>query len=469
LREKAMPSPFMGIDIASRALRAFQQSLNVTGHNISNANTAGYSRQTADLQSTDPTVFYCGKQIMLGTGVSIASVNRIRDMFLEGRRIDAQSEASRLDTLTTNLKRVETIFVEPGEGGISDALNEFYNACSALASNPNEDSMRFQVQTSGQLLADRIRGTYLDLNAVKDQFTGDIGNTFDQIDQLTSRIAELNGEIREKTALGAEPNDLLDMRDQAIQDLSGLVNITTYQCDDGTMAIYTGQRTLVDSSGSIAIPRTYDAATQTITDGTFTYKVSEGKLSGLFQSVNTIESYQSQLDSLANNLRTQVNSIHQTGTNNQNPPVTNINFFNDVATGLPQSGAIDFDLSAEVKADPDAIAAGVTGNAGDGGLALSLSQLRESPIAALGNKTFGEYYTNLASSIGRDVQSYGNALDSKTAVLDQIDTQIQSVSGVSLDDEMANMLRYQRSYQAAAKMLSIFDQTTEDLINMLRV
>jgi flagellar hook-associated protein 1 FlgK len=364
----------MGIDIASRALRAFQQSLDVTGHNIANANTTGYSRQTVDLQTTDPTVFYNGKPVMLGTGVSIASVNRIRDMFLEGRRIAAQSEESRLDTLSTNLSRVETIFVEPGTSGINDALNQFYNSWSALASNPNESSMRFQVQTAGQTLADRIRDTYLNLNALKEQYTGDIGNTLDRVDQLTTRISELNDEIRKRVADGAEPNDLLDMRNQAVMDLSGLVNVTTYDRSDGTMAVYMGQRTLVDSSGPIAIPRTYDIATQTLTDGTFTYKVNEGKLAGLFQSVNSMSAYQGRLDTLANSLRTQVNSIHQTGLNSQNPPATNVNFFGDVATGLPQSGAIDFDLSAEVKADPKAIAAGVTGNAGDGGLARHLDR-----------------------------------------------------------------------------------------------
>jgi flagellar hook-associated protein 1 FlgK len=460
-----MPSPFMGIDIAARALRSFQSALDVTGHNIANVNTTGYSRETVNFNQTEATTFYFGKPIALGTGVEIASVNRIRDMFLQGSRLATQSQASQLATLSTNLSNVENIVLEPGTDGISDALNSFFDAWSALASNPTESAARFQVQQAGQTLADRIKNTYAGLSDIKNQCVSDVENTFNSIDQLTTKIADYNKEIRKQTAQGVEPNDLLDLRDQAIQDLSGLINVTTQTFDDGSVAVYVGQCNLVDSSGSKAIPRTYDATAQTISSGQFTYKVSGGQLNGLFQSITTVNSYQTQLDNFANTLRTQVNTLHKTGTNNLDPATTGINFFND---STPQTGASDLDLSTEVKANADAISSSITGNDGDGGLALSLSQLRDSSIAGLGSKTMSEYYADFASGIGSDVDYYKSALEAKNAVLTQIDTQVQSVSGVSLDDEMASMLRFQRSYQAAAKMLNIFDQVTEDLINLIR-
>jgi len=460
-----MPSPFMGIDIASRALRAFQYSLDVTGNNISNVNTKGYSRQAADLAQSDPTIFYSGQRISLGSGVTVSTVYRARDMFLQSRRLDAQAEQGRLDTLVTNLGQVDSTLLEPSDDGISSALTSFFDAWSSLASNPNAPASRSEVQMAGQTLANRVKDTYGRLQTLKTQFSSEINSTFDNIDQLSSKIADFNSQIRAANAGGVTPNDLLDKRDQALQELSKLVNVTTYEFGDGSVAVYTGQLNLVDSGGSQPIPRTYNASTQSVTDGKSNYSLKEGKLTGLFQSVTAISSYQTQLDSLANNLRTQVNALHQTGINNLSPATTGLSFFND---SVPQSGAIDFDLSAEVKADPDAIAAGTTGKSGDGGLALVLSQLRDTKVVGLGSKTFNGYYTELASGVGSDVDEYTTALSAKAAVLDQIDTQIQSISGVSLDDEMANMLRYQRSYQAAAKMLNMFDQVTDDLINMVR-
>jgi flagellar hook-associated protein 1 FlgK len=132
------------------------------------------------------------------------------------------------------------------------------------------------------------------------------------------------------------------------------------------------------------------------------------------------------------------------------------------------TGAIDFDLSAEVKGSPRAIAAGLTGEPGDGGLALNLSQLRDTGLAALGNQTFQGFYLANVGQVSSQAAYYEAAAKTEEAVASQIESQVQAVSGVSLDDEMTEMMRYQRSYQAAARALTVFDQVTEDLIAMLR-
>lgn len=458
-----MSSPFMGIDIAGRALQAFQQALDVTGNNIANVDTPGYSRETLNLVGTNPTTFYSdGKTLMIGTGVTVSSVNRIRDMFLQGMLSSAQGQQSRLDTLTANMTSVQTVVPAPGGTDIASSLSAFFNAWSALASNPNQSAALAQVQAAGQALANQISGTYANLKQIGDEATGDVTSTFNQIDRLTAEIADLNSQIVANSTSGSQPNNLLDERDQAVQTLSGLVNVTTQQYSDGTMAVYMGQDTLVDSAGSHPIPRTYNTTTQTVTDGTFTYSVAGGRLAGDFQSINTIGSYETHLDNLANSLQTQVNTLEESGINNQVPPQTGIPFFNGA------TGAANFDLSAAVKADPNAISSGTSGSAGDGGLALSVSELSSAQISALGNVTFGDYYDNLASTIGTDAANFQTQADSQSAVVSQINSQIQSNSGVSLDDEMSNMLRYQRSYEAAAKALTIFDSVTSDLIAMMQ-
>ncbi|HVL37898.1 MAG TPA: flagellar basal body protein, partial [Fimbriimonadaceae bacterium] len=158
-----MPSAFHGIDLASRALRSFQRGLDVTGHNIANVNTPGYSRQTISFGQTDPTTFYGMRAITLGTGVSVSTVNRVRDLFLEGRRSTEQAEFGRFSALAQNLSRIEGL-MPMGPGGIGDALDRFFNSWSALSANPSEPGVRQEVQLAGQTLALRVRSTYGDLH-----------------------------------------------------------------------------------------------------------------------------------------------------------------------------------------------------------------------------------------------------------------------------------------------------------------
>lgn len=403
---------------------------------------------------------------LIGSGVGIASVNRIRDLFLDGRMARAQSDLGRAGTMATSIKQMEAVFNEPGDAGIANALGKFFDAWSSLASNPNQAAARLQVQMAGQTLTDRIRNTYHELVRQQTQIQQDITGTFDQIDRLTGEINTLNAEIRSQSATGAVPNDLMDRRDLAIENLSKLIDVRTSQFEDGTTAVYTRQFTLVDSVGNYAIPRNYDASAQTLSDGTLTYSVPTGKLAGQFGALRQSGQYLTQLDGLADELRAQINTAHMGGIAPNG--ATGYRFFFEDTSATPVTGASNFDLALEVKTSASNIASGTTGNGADGSLALQFSRLRQSNLAALGNKTFEGYYRDFISSIGTDALFQSNSADTQSAMIAQIDNQRQSVSGVSIDDEMANMLRFQRSYQAAARALSIFDQVTEDLLGIIR-
>lgn len=457
-----MPSTFHGIGMMSQALRAFQRGLDVTGHNISNVNTQGYSRQTVEYSQMQPVEFFSANHMFgLGQGVAISSVSRIRDMFLQGRYVSSQADFGRYETLASSMQQIEPLLNEPGSNGVTDALNKFWNAWSGLASNPSDAGARRQVQMAGDTLSARIRGLAADYNRVSTQVTGDLNSTFNQIDDLSSRIAQLNAEIKQKVGLDGNASDLLDLRDQAVEELGKLVPVNTFTQDDGSYIVYMGQFSMVDAAGSHAIPRTYDLTTNTISNGVTSFNVDSGKLRGIFDTLNQINTYRGQLDTFSNTLRNQVNGLHLAGTNPNG--TTNINFFDPAS-----SGALDFQLDKLIKQDANNISSGSSGNVGDGFLALSLSNLRDVTQAGLGNLTFGGFYSDYVGQVGRDSQAASTALSTQGSVVAQIEQQIQSVSGVSLDDEMANMLKLQRSYQAAAKTLSILDQVTEDLINLVR-
>jgi flagellar hook-associated protein 1 FlgK len=185
-------------------------------------------------------------------------------------------------------------------------------------------------------------------------------------------------------------------------------------------------------------------------------QISGGRLSGLFGGINALDSYRTQLDTFVDELRSQVNSLHVTGINLNN--TTGIDFF------AGTNGASDLDLSADVKADPKNIAAGATGAPGDGSVALAIARLREASLSSLGNRSLTAYFADLVGRVGQDSQSFAQKLDIQTTLLQQIEQQRQGVSGVNLDEELSNMVRYQRAFQSAAKVLSVLDQTTEELI-----
>jgi len=459
-----MPGAFHGINLAANALRAFQRAIDSSGHNIANVNTRGYSRQAIDFSTIDAVGFYDqGGRHLLGSGVSVASLTRIRDQFVESRMRQALGGQGRFQSLAAGLSEIERTFNEPSEHGISAALNKFFDSWSGLASSPSEPALRLQLRTAGQTLSSRIRSTFHQINAFQSQLYDTATATIQQVNQLASRIGALNARIREATSAGGSPNDLMDQRDTALQDLSALINITTETFSDGTVSVYVTQFALVDAGGARTYPSQFDPYTQTVTDGTRTFDVRGGKLLGLFQSIQNVEGSKAQLDLIANTLRTQINTLHRTGIAANG--ATGIDFFND---DVPQTGAIDFGLSAAITSSADNIASGTSGNAGDGGLALSLSNMRNSPLGALGNKGFIDFYNFAVTQVAEDTASFAASLETQNSIINQIEEQRQSISGVSLDDEMATMVQFQRSYQAAAKVLTILDQVTEDLIGMIR-
>ncbi len=458
-----MPGPFHGIDIASRALRAFQRAMDVTGHNIANVNTAGYSRQAVDFGATQPLGFYSGGWHALGTGVSITSVNRVRLGFLDERMRDASADLSKFGATAAALRNVADIYGEPGESGISNALGKFFDSWSSLASNPNELANRTQVRSAAQTLTMRVRGAYGQMKDSMDQARIEATTTVNQINAIGEEIATLNNQIREANSMGGQPNDLLDQRDQKLEELSALVNIRTSMMADGTVTVAMSEHNLVDNVGVNKIPAVFDEANGKIVDGSASYQIRSGKLAGLMAGINQYKKSMTDLDTLANTLKSQINSVHQTGTNLNG--TTNLNFFTDA---VPQTGAINFEVSVDVTNDVRNISTGVTGNAGDNGLAISISQMRTASHAALGNRSFLQFHIDNNAVISNEYSYYNNAANTQELVSGQISAQRESVTGVNLDDEMSNMLRYQRSYQAAAKVLSTFDQMTQDLLDMLR-
>lgn len=451
-----MPGSFFGIYLSSNALRAFETALNVTGHNLANVNTPGYSRQVVNFEQGPPLTYFGLRPLTVGTGAFLSEVNRARDMFVEGRIVQTQSEQSRLQQLLASLRGLEVIFGEPGTNNVSGQLSAMFDAWARLAANPADDTARLDLRSRAQLLVGKIREVDAQLGNEAARLDREIGATITQINQLAVAIQEFNDAIRAQRAIGTVPNDLLDQRDRAVQQLAQLVDIHTRELADGTLTVYVNQHTLVDQVGARPLPTTYDASTFTLTDGNRTTVIRGGRLAGLMASVNAVTGYRNQLDTFVNEMRTAINDLHSTGTNLNG--TTLIDFF------AGTNGARDLELDPQILADVRNIAAGASGAPGDGTIANAIAQLRDTELTGLGNRSLTRFYTDMIGVLGQDTASFALALETQDATMRQLEMQRQSVSGVNVDEELANMLRFQRSFQAAAKMLSILDQTTEELI-----
>ncbi len=442
---------FQGISTLNSALEAFQTQLDVTGQNISNVNTPGYTEEQAKLVATDPTQVTQGTTFQLGSGVTVASVSRIQAAYLQGSAYSSASDLGMADQQASTASSVNGVVLDPGMGGLSNDLTAFFNSWSALATDPANSANKLAVQQAGQTISNDIQGTASGFQQLQGSNDQQIRSTIQSIQADVNQIASLNQKIQDSEASGGSPNALMDQRDQTVSDLASKINVTVHNTPGGGVTVSSGNLILVNQSGARTIPTTWDAASGSLTSGSTSYHIQSGQLAGLFDSTNKISSYQTSLNTLADQLRTQVNTIYATAANSGG--ATGAQFFS------AGSGAANLSLDPAIASNPAAILTGTTGSASDGSVALSISGLANQQIASLGNQTISGYYSSLVGQIGTDGKNANTAQSTHQAINKQIQTQIQSVTGVNLDDEMANLLRFQRSYQAAAQALNAIDQS----------
>ena len=454
-----MPGSLSGLNIASSALRSFQIGMDTISHNIANVNTRGYSRQRVNYSALPSETLSWQKMMQLGTGVTIESITRARDTLVDRAAMNNFAEQGKMSTMTATLQQIEDTYLEP-DNGISSALGKFFDGWSALGSNPSSSAARLQVRAAGETLSTRIRDSYRGLDNLESSTVSDIRATLTQIKDLSAQISNLDKEIIAKSASGAPPNDLLDQRGVMLDQLSGLVKIDVYNQPDGSVAVFAGNIALSRAAVSGEIPAGLDPSAGPI-DQNLLSNLRSGKIVGLVESYQQIQSQKTQLDTFSDNLRSQVNTLHQSGKTLTG--ATGIDFF-----AWNGGGARNFELSTDVKTSVDNIASGTSGNSGDGGLALQMAQMRQTAIGGLGGRTFEQSFQDQMSRIASDVSFYQTQQSSEESVGAMIGNQRQQVSGVSLDEEFADMVKMQRSYQAAAKTLSVMDQSLQDLIGIIR-
>lgn len=476
---------FGSLNTAYRALQTMQTAIQTSGHNTANAATPGYSRQRVIFTQTTPYTLPTHYRDMaagqLGTGVSANSIRRYRSSFLDAQIREQTWSANGWQTKQDSLQQVQVILNEPSDTGLNAHLGNFFSAWQDLAATPDSTAARTYVAETAAEFSAVLRQSHQQLSSLQSDLNDRVDMQVTQINDLAHRIADLNQAIAHVNSVGEQPNDLRDQRDAVMKELSTMVNVTTGETDSGSYYVSLGGRTLVsdysvhematekDTANGLKFKVTWAQDGQTVNikgaplDSNLTTAQAgllEGKLGGTFVSRDIIvKDKMAELDSIANAVMTAVNSTHQTGFDLNGASAAGQDFF----TG---TGASDIAVSSYISSDYSHIAtAGAANSPGDGSVALAIYQLADSNLMNGGTATVSDFYRSVIGNLGQDAQQADIMTQNHQLLSDHLQGRQEQIAGVSLDEESVNLMEYQRTYQAAARVMTTIDSMLERVIN----
>ncbi|RJX36942.1 flagellar hook-associated protein FlgK [Paenibacillus pinisoli] len=503
-----MRSTFHSLETAKRGIFTQQAAINTVGHNISNANTEGYSRQRVNMVTARPIEAYGMNRSnvpgQLGTGVEFTSIVRIRNAFLDQQYREQSQGVGSLEIQTDTLSKLEGYVNEPSDFGIRAVVEKFWGAWSDLSKDPENVTGREILQETSKALMDTFNEFNRQLTGLHADLTSNIEVKATEANSLLSTISSLNREIGRIESLGDDANDLRDQRDLMTDKLSKIVNITVSETDQG-YSINMGTANLLD--GTTVTPVT----SQSLEAAYATGQLQGGEVHGMIVSRDKyVTEFANQLHTLANTIANGeiqitipkgsvlpgttvplatdqtitvngINGLHQLGYTLENPATAGEAFFNFTADPDSLTGW-KYSLNAGIAADANKIAtslrtitdaSGTSVVKGNNGLALLMSELKNAKFAfdetatggGITQATVNDFYGAVVGALGVQSQEAKRLHNNSQVQLDQVQGNRLSVSGVSLDEEMSDLIKFQYAYSASARFMTTFDQMLEKLIN----
>lgn len=517
-----MASTFHSIETAKRSLYTQTAALGTTGHNVANANTEGYSRQRVNMNASRPIEAYGMNRSIapgqLGTGVEYGSITRIRESFLDGQYRNESSDYGSWTIQSDSLDKLEGIFNEPSNTGVRTVLDNFWNSWSDLSKDPENVTARRIVKENAQALTDAINYTSRQINNLSNDLTTNVGVKANEAQSYLNSIAELNQSISRIEGLGNNANDLRDQRDLLTDKLSRIINISVQDTDQG-YTVMMGTQALVQGA---QVQVQVNAGETPVEQGAFFENafaagtLTGGEVFGMIHSrQNYVSDYNNQLNELANTIAngqikvtlpagsvlpngvtvaavngttvsgtlasdTEIvvnglNGLHQLGYTLDGTTNPGLPFF--TFDGNSSNAAANMKFNPLIANNPSLIATSLrtegTGTGaqvikGNNTLALLMANLKQTDFLSLDGTreaTMDSYYSSMVGQLGVQAQEATRQTQNSTVLLHQVQSSRQSVSGVSLDEEMAELIKFQHAYSAAARFMTTFDQLLDKLIN----
>jgi flagellar hook-associated protein 1 FlgK len=446
------------LELGKRSLSTNQYGISVTSHNISNASTPGYSRQRLNVTPSASEKMSFG---FLGMGVDIQSVQRLREGYIDQQVYTVNQNMGRAAQRESILRLTESALHEPSDTGLAAMMAKFFASFSELSLHPEESANRNAVLQRAGLMAGGFNRVMDSMDTLKNDVLKEAEAKVDRINALIKGISDLDKIIMTNTTDGSAPNDVMDQRDNQLAELSKLVDIRVSGDANGSSAVSVGGAMIISGGNPLTLTTSMngDQLQINIKGVTTPLKVSGGELNALVTLHNsTFKSYGDTMNELASSIITAVNTIHRTGYGIGDPPPTGNDFF----TG---TDARSIALDPAVVNNVNNIAASSDGAPGNNDIAIALANVQNDTIVAA-TATASQFYGSFVSNIGSDIQSIATENESAELVLEQLEAQQNSVSGVSLDEEMTRLIQYQHGFDAAARIVSTVNDMFETIIRM---
>ncbi|REJ10198.1 flagellar hook-associated protein FlgK [Halobacillus trueperi] len=513
-----MGSTFHGLEVAKRGLFTQQSALYTTGHNIANANTEGYTRQRVNFEQTGPYPPASRNRPeipgQVGSGVQASSIERVRVEYLDYQYRGESSKSGYYDTRSAALGRLEAVMNEPSDDGLARTMDRFWESLQDLSVNPEDSGARSVVRQRGEAVAETFNYLSNTLQAQQKDIKRETGVTVKEINSLANQVNRINQQIAEVEPHGMVPNDLYDERDRLLDQLSQHVNIDVKYEDAPSsadpLAMGKASVSIVDADGKPLVPEAIlvDGAANTVNEMSVQYQgdgslasgiqlgdadpysvedfSSQGKLKGLIESGGYVQdgeakgTYQqmlSDLDLMATGFARSFNEVHKQGEslNTISGDSTEVPNFFDIGVANPAAGEVveglagTLKISDEIRADGDNIAAASLKQAGNGENALALSEVQNNANGDyFGEETsMNSFYESMIGTMAVETQEAERMSRNAGTLKASVNEQRQSVSSVSLDEEMSNMIKFQHAYNAAARNITVVDEMLDKIINQM--
>jgi len=461
------------LNIAKSALMTNQTNVSVASHNLANVNTKGYSKQESMMYAKPGVRTING---IIGDGVDISEIRRREAKFAERRLFEENTQYRHWETRRQIMDQMEVLFSGVGESDLNTWITKFFNAWEDLSGNPSDMVFRAELTKQAKSLTDNFHSLSSEIDQIRGNITDEIISDVHQVNELLYKIDELNMEIANIQYNGVKANDLQDRRAQHLRALSDFLDIDIHERQNGKIAVFHQGHLLVSDNMVFEISaekvKQNNVVTTNLQINNTDIEINSGKIGGLFQvQENMLDSYKESIDAIAASIVEQVNSTHTLGFDLNGD--LGINFFDP---GKQTAGSIA--LNDEITQDLKKIAAAsgthdwpagihVSNGIGDNSNALRIAELRYLRVMQNNSTTFEEVYNKLYAEVGFDASDAIQNEDSHLLLVEQLQNYRDSTVGVSSDEELADIEKFQNAYAASARLINIADEMFQSLINML--
>ncbi len=502
-----MISSFTGLTISTRGLYTSQSSLYVTNHNISNADTEGYTRQITNQSASSPLSSNTGTG-MLGTGSEVISIEQIRDEYLDKKYWSENESLGEWEVKNDALSELESVLSELSDDGVNAILEDFYAALEELSKDPSSEAARVLIEETGVSFCNYLNKTATSLVEMQEDTNDTIKIKVDEVNALSNQIANLNEQIYNLELNGDTANDLRDQRNILVDQLSKIVDINVKEDSEHFQITLNGSY-LVNHSKANEI-ECYEINNGSSNDGLYgirwentgmTLEATGGELKGYFDyrdgtgvsgEYKGLPYYMEQLDEFAQTFAKAFNEgIFEDGSSNYSGHAggvglddsTDVRFFtfDELSSAdFMNSGtttdeiysnitALNISVSLDIQEDENKIAA--SSEIGEEGNNENINALIElcSDSDMFNKGTPDDFFNSIITTLGTSTQQATRQAESQETIVNQIENNRLSVSSVSLDEEMANLVKYQQAYEASAKMISVWNEIYDVTINGLGI